>query len=158
VQCHVADWCNRLAKVWPWPPLSSSFTKAVTTITVRELSDAFHIFWYGNCNTQDEASFLVIVVVVAAAGLSMMMITFNIADAPPPRITVSTPWICMPTVLLLLIVGNWKVWHWVGCKWHNVHTEFLENRSDGSEVRGGDSQTDIINTSLWPVVRVPPPP
>jgi hypothetical protein len=35
--CHVADWCNRLAEVWPWPPLSSSFTEAVTTITVWEL-------------------------------------------------------------------------------------------------------------------------
>jgi hypothetical protein len=36
----VAGWCNRLAEVWPWPPLSSSFTEAVTTITVRELSGA----------------------------------------------------------------------------------------------------------------------
>jgi hypothetical protein len=31
---HMADWCNGLAEVWPWPPLSSSFTKALTTITV----------------------------------------------------------------------------------------------------------------------------
>jgi hypothetical protein len=38
VWCHVADWCNRLAEVWPWPPLSSSFTEAVTTITTQELS------------------------------------------------------------------------------------------------------------------------
>jgi hypothetical protein len=37
--CHVADWCNRLSEVWPWPPLSSSFTEAVTTIIVRDLSD-----------------------------------------------------------------------------------------------------------------------
>jgi hypothetical protein len=37
--CHVADWCNRLAEVWTWPPLSSSFTEAVTTITVWELYD-----------------------------------------------------------------------------------------------------------------------
>jgi hypothetical protein len=35
--CHMANWCNRLVEVWPWPPLSSSFTEAVTTITVREL-------------------------------------------------------------------------------------------------------------------------
>jgi hypothetical protein len=21
VWCHVVDWCNRLAEVWPWPPL-----------------------------------------------------------------------------------------------------------------------------------------
>jgi hypothetical protein len=35
--CHVADWCNRLPEVWPWPCLSSSFTEAV--ITVWELSD-----------------------------------------------------------------------------------------------------------------------
>jgi hypothetical protein len=27
------------AEVWPWPPLSSSYTSVVTTITVRELSD-----------------------------------------------------------------------------------------------------------------------
>jgi hypothetical protein len=33
-RCHVADWCSRLVEVWPWPPLSSSFTEAVTTITV----------------------------------------------------------------------------------------------------------------------------
>jgi hypothetical protein len=33
-RCHVADWCNRLAEVWPWPPLSSSFTEALTTITL----------------------------------------------------------------------------------------------------------------------------
>jgi hypothetical protein len=39
VKCHVADWCNGLLEVWPWPPLSSSFTEAVTTVTVRELSD-----------------------------------------------------------------------------------------------------------------------
>jgi hypothetical protein len=39
VQCHVADCCTRLAKVWPWPPLSSSFTTAVTTLTLWELSD-----------------------------------------------------------------------------------------------------------------------
>jgi hypothetical protein len=32
---HVTDWCNRLAEMWPWPPLSSSFTEAFTTITVR---------------------------------------------------------------------------------------------------------------------------
>jgi hypothetical protein len=25
-------WCNGLAVVWPWPPLSSSFTETVTTI------------------------------------------------------------------------------------------------------------------------------
>jgi hypothetical protein len=29
--------------VSPWPPLSSSFNKAVTTITARELSDTPHI-------------------------------------------------------------------------------------------------------------------
>jgi hypothetical protein len=34
------QWCNRLAEVWPWPPLSSYFMEAVTTITVRELSDS----------------------------------------------------------------------------------------------------------------------
>jgi hypothetical protein len=39
VWCHVADWCNRLVEVWPWPPLSSSFTELITTITVQELSD-----------------------------------------------------------------------------------------------------------------------
>jgi hypothetical protein len=39
VRCCVADWCNRLAKVWPWRPLSSSFTKAVTIVTGWELSD-----------------------------------------------------------------------------------------------------------------------
>jgi hypothetical protein len=38
--CHMADWCNRLAEVWPWHSLSSSLTKAVTTITVWELSDS----------------------------------------------------------------------------------------------------------------------
>jgi hypothetical protein len=38
--CHVADWCNRLAEVWPWPPLSSCFTKTVTITTVQELSDS----------------------------------------------------------------------------------------------------------------------
>jgi hypothetical protein len=38
-QCHMADWCNRLAEVWPWPPISSSFTEAGTRVTVRELSD-----------------------------------------------------------------------------------------------------------------------
>jgi hypothetical protein len=38
-RCHVADRCNRLAEVWPWPPLLSSFTEAVATITVREHSD-----------------------------------------------------------------------------------------------------------------------
>jgi hypothetical protein len=37
-RCQVANWCNRLAEVWPWPPLSS-FTKAVTTIIVWELSN-----------------------------------------------------------------------------------------------------------------------
>jgi hypothetical protein len=37
--CHVADWCHRLSEVWPWPPLSTFFTKAVTTITIWELSD-----------------------------------------------------------------------------------------------------------------------
>jgi hypothetical protein len=37
--CHLADRCNRLVEVWPWPPLSSSFKEEVTTITVRELSD-----------------------------------------------------------------------------------------------------------------------
>jgi hypothetical protein len=35
----VAKWCNRLSEVWPWPLLSSSFTEAITTITVRKLSD-----------------------------------------------------------------------------------------------------------------------
>jgi hypothetical protein len=25
-RCHVAVWCNRLAEVYLWPPLSSSFT------------------------------------------------------------------------------------------------------------------------------------
>jgi hypothetical protein len=39
VRCHVADWCNRLVEVWPWHPLSSSFTETVTTITVWGLSD-----------------------------------------------------------------------------------------------------------------------
>jgi hypothetical protein len=29
-RCHVGDWCNRLSEVWPWVPLSSSFTKVVT--------------------------------------------------------------------------------------------------------------------------------
>jgi hypothetical protein len=33
-----ADWCHRLAEVWPWPPHSFSFTEAVTA-TVWELSD-----------------------------------------------------------------------------------------------------------------------
>jgi hypothetical protein len=37
--CHVVDCCNRLAEVRPWPPLSSSFTKAFTPITVEELPD-----------------------------------------------------------------------------------------------------------------------
>jgi hypothetical protein len=36
---RVGQNCIRLAEVWPWPPLSSSFTEAVTTITVQELSD-----------------------------------------------------------------------------------------------------------------------
>jgi hypothetical protein len=36
---HMADWCNRLVEVWPWPPLSS-FTEAVTTVMVWELSDS----------------------------------------------------------------------------------------------------------------------
>jgi hypothetical protein len=35
----VAEWCSRIAEVWPWPSLSSYFTEVVTTITVRELSD-----------------------------------------------------------------------------------------------------------------------
>jgi hypothetical protein len=39
VRCHMADWCNKLAEVWPCPLPSSSFTEAVTTITVWELSD-----------------------------------------------------------------------------------------------------------------------
>jgi hypothetical protein len=38
--CHMADWCNRLAEVWPWPPISSSFTEAVTVTTVRKLPDS----------------------------------------------------------------------------------------------------------------------
>jgi hypothetical protein len=38
-RCHMVDWCNRLVEEWPWSPLSSSFTKAITTVTVRELSD-----------------------------------------------------------------------------------------------------------------------
>jgi hypothetical protein len=33
-RCHVAEWRNRLSEVWPWPFLSLSFTKAITTITV----------------------------------------------------------------------------------------------------------------------------
>jgi hypothetical protein len=37
-RCHVAEGCNRLAEVWLWPPLSSYFTEAVTTITVQEFS------------------------------------------------------------------------------------------------------------------------
>jgi hypothetical protein len=35
----VADWCNRLSEVWPWSPLSYTFTEAVTTIKAQELSD-----------------------------------------------------------------------------------------------------------------------
>jgi hypothetical protein len=42
-RCHVADWRNRLSEVWSWPPLSPSFTEAVTTKTVRELSNTPHI-------------------------------------------------------------------------------------------------------------------
>jgi hypothetical protein len=38
-RCHVPHWCNRLSEVWPWPPLSSSFTEAVTTVTAKEISD-----------------------------------------------------------------------------------------------------------------------
>jgi hypothetical protein len=46
-QCHVADWCNRLAEVWPCLPLSFSFTKAVTRIRVRELSNttSYRVKW-----------------------------------------------------------------------------------------------------------------
>jgi hypothetical protein len=39
-RCHMADLCNRLVEVWPWPPFSSSFTKSVTTIAIQELSDS----------------------------------------------------------------------------------------------------------------------
>jgi hypothetical protein len=41
----MADWCNRLAEVWPWPPFSSSFTAAVTRVIVRELSDTASYLW-----------------------------------------------------------------------------------------------------------------
>jgi hypothetical protein len=44
-RCHVADWCNRLAELWRWLPLSSSFTEAVTTIIVRKLSDTTSYVW-----------------------------------------------------------------------------------------------------------------
>jgi hypothetical protein len=27
MRCHVADWYNRLAEAWPWPPFSSSVTE-----------------------------------------------------------------------------------------------------------------------------------
>jgi hypothetical protein len=43
-QFHVADWYNRLLEMWTWSPLSSSFTDAVTTITVREFSDTRRMF------------------------------------------------------------------------------------------------------------------
>jgi hypothetical protein len=33
-RCHVSDWCNRLSEMWPWRPLSSSFTEAFTTVRV----------------------------------------------------------------------------------------------------------------------------
>jgi hypothetical protein len=35
----MADWCNRLSEVWRWPPLSSTFTETVTTITIWEFAD-----------------------------------------------------------------------------------------------------------------------
>jgi hypothetical protein len=38
-RCHMADWSNRLAEVCPWPPLSSFYMEAVTTIRVPELFD-----------------------------------------------------------------------------------------------------------------------
>jgi hypothetical protein len=37
--CHMADWYNRLFEMWPWAPLSFSFTEAVTAVIVWELSD-----------------------------------------------------------------------------------------------------------------------
>jgi hypothetical protein len=59
VQCHMADWCNRIAVVWPLPPLSSSFTEAVTTITDWELSNTtlYTAPWWNtlliNCNWEE---------------------------------------------------------------------------------------------------------
>jgi hypothetical protein len=38
-QCLMADWSNTLVEVCLSLPLWSSFTEAVTTITVRELTD-----------------------------------------------------------------------------------------------------------------------
>jgi hypothetical protein len=55
--CHVTDWCNRLSEVWPWSPLSSSLTEAVTTIIAWELSDTTsHVIFHSQpceCHYQD---------------------------------------------------------------------------------------------------------
>jgi hypothetical protein len=42
-RCHIVDWCNRLGELWSWPPLSSSFTEEVTTITTWNFPIEPHI-------------------------------------------------------------------------------------------------------------------
>lgn len=34
------------------------------------------------------------------------------------------------SVMLLLTVGNYKIWH-LGLQWRNIHTKFCENRLTG---------------------------
>lgn len=46
-------------------------------------------------------------------------------------------------MLLLLIVRN-KVWRWGSFQWHNVHTKFCENLSNGSKDERGGGQRDSM--------------
>jgi hypothetical protein len=47
----------------------------------------------------------------------------------------------MHAILLLLIVGNYEIQDQSGLQWYNVYTKFCENRSTGSKVAMGATQT-----------------
>jgi len=52
-------------------------------------------------------------------------------DAPTSQVHTAT-------MLVLLLVGNYKLQRWDGLQWHNVHTKFQTNQLTGSEVIGED--------------------
>jgi hypothetical protein len=91
-RCHMTDWRNRLSEVWPWPSLSSSFTKAITTITVPNFPIPPHIecFLPSVCLPLSRFIFLYLYREVLTVVDWFTALRFTVTGTPP---TVSQIWV-----------------------------------------------------------------
>jgi hypothetical protein len=66
--------------------------------------------------------------------------------------TAPTSQVCESSILLLLIVRNYKAQHWSCLQWHDMHTQFCENCLNGSkaEMEGTHSMVIYMPVSeIW---------